>query len=547
MAETAEIPQLTPSPLCNQLLELCRRVRDREASADSLRRAAQGELATLAQAREETMARIRAEGEAHLQTFAEPIQALQDSFSDLEEALRETLRYAEGMHEAAYVSATDRLKQAALSSYVASSAYQRAELAQGPTEMPILNLLYRLKDGFLQGNVSRDLVDQGVHGAVQMARTAAEEARRQEPASEAGEHLARTYEQFAEALEEVGRAVDAGGQALASALDQAADVGRRVRTSMEAYNAESAMAGPTRMAHANLVLSLAHAHQAGGLPDETLARGIEVFRKSLEDLLAEVESMASIPTDSDRVLQQMEPTRRAFAMHHEALDLLDRYAAGERELYETARQRLVEAAEALADCKEAFDHIGEREGKVPCVRCGAANEPSSRSCSRCGAQMLVPGGMAAAASTMSFQEEGGQAQMGGDLVMTENLMRLFEAVNAVSEGRLAGQDFEGVLDWFEGLVRDHLLGLPGTPELSREGLDESQAEQVALAEERMVAAREEIEVGAQELIGAMGTLRAYLENPDTSFLVEGVRLVRDASIKVQQAQRAIDEIAASAG
>lgn len=547
MAETAEIPQLTPSPLCNFLLELCRRVHDGEASPDQLRHAAQEQLAALPQAREETMARIRGEGEAHLRTYADSIQALQDSFTDLEGALRETLRYAEGRHEAVYATATERLRHAGFSSYVASSAYQRAELMQGPTEMPVLNLLYKLKDGYFGGTVSRENLDQGVRGAIEMARTAAEEARRHEPASEAKDHLAHAYDLFVEALQAVDGSVDGGASAMTAALDRASDVGRRVRTAMESYNAESATAGPTRMAHANLILTLAHAHRQGGVPDETLARGVEVFRKSLEDLLTEIESMASIPSDSDRVTQQMEPTRRAFAMHHEALDLFDRYVAGEHDLYDTARQRLIEAAETLADCKAAFDQIGEMEGKVPCVRCGAPNEPSNRSCTKCGAQLLIAGGIAATSSTMSFQEQGGEAQVGGDLVMTENLMRLFESVNAVSEGRIDAHQFEDVLDWFEGLVRDHLLGLPPAPELSRENLTEEQAEQVGAAEERMAGAREEIEVGAQELLGAMGTLRTYLEDPNTSHLVEGVKQVRDGSIRVQQAQRLIDEIAQAAG
>lgn len=547
MAETADIPQITPSPLCNLLLELCRQVHDGEASPELLRQKAQEELASLPAAREETFARIRAEGEAHLRTYAEPIAMLHDSFTDLEGALRETLRYAEGRHESFYQSATERLRQAGISSWRASSAYQQAELAQGPTEMPMVNLLHKLKDGYFKGTVTRENLDQGVNGAIEMARTAADEARRHEPASEARDHLARAYDLFVEALEIVRQSVDAGSSEMAKALDQAADVGRRVRTAMESFNAESATAGPTRMAHANLILTLAHAHRQNGIPDETLTRGIEVFRKSLEDLQTEIESMASIPSDSNKVAEQMEPTRRAFAAHHEALDLWERYVAGERELYDEARQHLIDAAESLGDCKAAFDAIGELEGKVPCVRCGAPNDPHNRSCTKCGAQLLMAGGLPAASSTMSFQEQGGEAQMGGDLVMTENLMRLFETVNAVSEGRIGGNQFEEVLDWFEGLVRDHLLDLSPAPELSREGLTEEQAEQVGQAEERMVAAREEIEIGAQELLGALGTLRTYLEEPDTTHLVEGVRQIRDASIRVQGAQRVIDEIAQAAG
>jgi len=224
------------------------------------------------------------------------------------------------------------------------------------------------------------------------------------------------------------------------------------------------------------------------------------------------------------------------------LDLFDRYLQGEPEQYDAARNALVSAAEALAGCQEAFESIGEMANKIPCVRCGARNEPANRSCSNCGAQLLMQTGMGASSSTMSIQEEGGQAQIGGELVMTENLMRVFESVNGVAEGRLELEAFQDVLEWFGNLVSENLLEVPEAPELSRDGLNARQVEQLTQVEARLSAARDEVQSGAQELLAAVEELRQFVVDSETRHLVEGVRMIRDASVKVQSAQGRIEEL-----
>ncbi len=543
MAETADFPQVTPSSLCNDLLELVRQVRDGEAEPGTLRQEARERLEELKALREATVARIEAQGPEHLQTHAESIAAIQSSFRDMDFALNEALRYAETRQPAVFQCAVEALFKAGYSSQASFDAYQRSELAHGPTDVPLLNLIHRLCDGhFAEGKVSRENLDQGIQGALRMTLAAAREMRTSEPANDQKEALARAYEHLAGVLEKVAAAVDSGVDAVREALHEAAMSARGVRTAMEALVYRESTAGPTRMAHANLVLKMAEMHYRGALPTDTLARGLEVFRASQRDLLAEIEAMASIPSGSDGVTRQMEPTRKAFEAHWEALALFEGYLTGEPAQYEPARQALIQAAEALADCQEAFESIGERANKLPCVRCGALNEPGNRSCSACGAQLLMPAGMGASSTTMSFQEDGGEAQIGGELVMTDNLLRLFEAVNAVAEGRIDVEDFDDVLDWFENLVSDNLLQLPAAPELSREGLNREQVAQLVQVEAQISASRDDIVVGGQELLAALEEMRQFTQDSETVHLVEGVRLVRDASVKVQSAQRLIEQL-----
>ncbi len=543
MAETADFPQVTPSHLCNTLIEVMRQVQMDEEDPALLHRLAQQRLAELPGVREQTMEQIRGVGPEHVQAHAVGVAALEAAFKDMENALQATIRYAENPQEEAFRIALGALMKAGYSSQLSTDTYQRSELAQGPTDFPLLNLLHRLKEGFFgSGQVPRADLDSGIEGARRMALAAADELRTSQPGTDQKLALIRSYERLAEVLGRLAGAVDGGLEAVEAVLEEARLTGQGVRSAMEALVYHESTAGPTRMAHANLVLKMAELHRGGALPSETLARGLEVFRNSQKELLSEIEAMASIPSGSDGVTQQMEPTRAAFQAHWEALALFERYLGGEPDQYESARKSLIAAAEALADCQEAFEQIGEMANKIPCVRCGTRNEPANRSCSSCGAQLLSQTGMGASSSTMSIQEEGGQAQIGGELVMTENLMRVFQSVNAVAEASMEVEAFQDVLDWFENLVAENLLELPEAPELSREGLTSHQAAQLAQVEERISAARDEIHSGAQELMAAIEELRQFVVDSETRHLVEGVRMVRDASVKVQSNQSLIEEL-----
>jgi len=210
MAETADFPQVTPSSLCNDLLELVRQVRDGEAESGTLHHEARQRLEELAGLREATMARIQAQGQEHMRVHSESIAALQASFQDMEVALTEAVRYAETGHEAAFQGAVRGLFKAGYSSQASFDAYQRSEMAHGPTDFPLLNLLHRLVDGFAEGRVSREDLDQGIQGALNMTLAASREMRTSEPANDQKEALARAYDHLASLLDKVAQAVDSG-------------------------------------------------------------------------------------------------------------------------------------------------------------------------------------------------------------------------------------------------------------------------------------------------------------------------------------------------
>ena len=143
---------------------------------------------------------------------------------------------------------------------------------------------------------------------------------------------------------------------------------------------------------------------------------------------------------------------------------------------------------------------------------------------------------------MSFQEEGGEVQYGGDLVMTENLVKVFKTVNAAAEGRLTPEEYLHVLDWFQGLVEDNLLKMEPEPELDSSGLTAAEKVQLRQIQNQIQAARDEIDAGAHSMVDAIEHLRCYVSDNDSMSLVDGVRELRDSSSRVQKAAREVDSL-----
>ena len=99
-----------------------------------------------------------------------------------------------------------------------------------------------------------------------------------------------------------------------------------------------------------------------------------------------------------------------------------------------------------------------------------------------------------------------------------------------------------MLDWFRNLIEDNLINLPPEPELDGSGLDEEELEQLHIIETQIVNSRAEIDNGARAMLEAVEHLRKFVEDNNSLNLVEGVRELRDASIKVQRGAREIDEL-----
>ena len=534
----------TVSPVCNMILERLERAHAGDFDLQSLALIVVEQLAIVDKTQKEVVAKLEEGGNECLEIAPEIIEEVKASLEYYNSGLRGILTYIETKDEEAYQQAAEVILNVGIDGRLIFEGYSREEGEMGPTNMPMINVLVRLCDGFIQEAVTKAAIERTIVNIYVNARVAASDVISNEEANEyQKESLMGAYCDFADTVLELRSVLDDGPEAMQPYIEDIVNAGTSLRQSVENFTMALATKGDSKLPQVNLIINLAKSWKNGRLDDEAFLKSLEQFRTNIDDLWREIESLVAIPNDCEQIGQQMVGCRAAFEDHFKAIDMLENTVQGQEDSFDAAIALLLKAADELYASKEGFDSIGEQADKVPCIHCGAYNDPGNRTCSNCGARMLnsTMGG-AMQTSTMEIQEEGGQVQYGGELVMTKNLVAVFEAVNKVAEGRISGEEYSEVLDWFRNLIEDNLINLPPEPELDGSGLDEEELEQLHVIETQIVNSRAEIDNGARAMLEAVEHLRKFVEDNNSLNLVEGVRELRDASIKVQRGAREIDEL-----
>lgn len=530
--------QDTPSPLVNHLLACLRSVHDGRRPPEFLVELAAEQHQALLEARQETEARLAAQGQHHLLRYEPYIQALLASFDDLAEALDGLVDYARTGQGFAVVE--ELLERAAFSSKSAMDHYQQSELETGPHQIPLLNVIHELAEVLEESEEAEEALLEVVEGASRMVKAALaelESASGVQPKEARG--LIRAYREQHRQLLEVGQAAAAGGPRLEQAMTALTAASEGVREAMLALSLAQMRGGPCRLERTNILLAATGVFLDGGLSEEGYSATLESFFDELEGEQKELERLALLNRNPD-VDEVLERVRDAYAQHGEALVLLQALLNDE-DTYEQAREILIEASESLSDCKSVLDKIAQSEGRVTCVRCSASNEPASRVCGSCGAQLPQQHQVE---STMDLAERADESR----LELTENLERLFRAVNAVVDGEISPEDFDDVLLWMDERAAQALAELPVAPSLDPGRADSPEArEKRAVLQEELNSEREGMVMGLLEFREALGDLQAFLEDEDTETLAGGVTRVSEAALKVQAAQRRIESLSATAG
>ncbi|MCA9794522.1 MAG: hypothetical protein KC910_22090, partial [Candidatus Eremiobacteraeota bacterium] len=433
--------------------------------------------------------------------------------------------------------------RAAHSSKLAMDLHQQAEFQEGPTEIPVLNLILRLRAAYLQQAVERAEVERAIDNLVEMSKTAIAELEKADQTTPQMVTLLEAYQLQNRCLADYKAKLDQAAPQAEEALVAAC---QRVRQAMASLNRAMMVEGPCRLERTNVFLNIAANYHQRKLPDEVFLEAIEGFYQELESEQGRVERLASLPNDNELVIEQIDLVRDAYEAHAQALEWFEEYVEGNDDRYEAARERLVVASETLSDCKAALEQIADEAGKLTCVFCSATNDPSARICSRCGAQLPTPAG--GDRSTVNYQEADGQASFGqDDFEMTENLVRLFESVNAVAEGQMEDQDFEDVLAWLDGLMVEAQRGLPEVPDLmANQDLKEADRGQLASLEEELADKRRQIHEAIHEFRDSLNLMAVFLDDHDKEHLMTGVVGIKEATQKMQRAERQIRQMAQAA-
>lgn len=523
-----EAPTPTPSALCNDLLNGLHGFQQGSVPAAEIERVVGIVRGRVADSRRDTFARIEEQGAAHEKTYAQQIDGLRAAFDLMARAL-DALQ-AHTREKTSFEEADSLLRQAGFAMQYASDWYLRSELEQGPTRMPIVNMLYKMRDGHQAGRVPEANYRACLAGATQQMTAAIAELEKAPPHTAV---LKLAYERHKAALDKVSHD-------LTQALDEVASTGEAIRDALDQVNQAAMTAGPSRLPRTNVLLNHLDAHEKQETTNETLQAALKSFEEDLAEERQEVDHLSGMPS-SAKITRLLAVTRGAYQLHDGAIALVREVVAGAPRHAE-ARQELLDAAETLADCREEFEAL-DAEGKVLCVRCSAPNPPGQRSCSKCHAQ-LPAAGLGGTASTLTVGEDG-VAETDGEMEVTENIVKLFTAVNQVAEGKLSADEFGQVLGWLDGVLAEvELPPLPTFP--GRERLAEEHRQQLADVELQCEAAREELSEGYQDFREALARMGCYLEDRDKDHLTVGVQAVRDAVVKIQSNTRRIEGLAEAA-
>ncbi|MCE1248397.1 MAG: zinc ribbon domain-containing protein [Firmicutes bacterium] len=181
--------------------------------------------------------------------------------------------------------------------------------------------------------------------------------------------------------------------------------------------------------------------------------------------------------------------------------------------------------DGLAKADKAIEFIVEFEKKLKdireapkvkfCFKCGAENPRTVKFCVRC--NFNFPPLQMEEESTLDVRlEEGGIAQT--DHVMTENLMRLFNAVDGIKNGKITMDKYVKEVQWFIGIIekaREEQRKIPAPP---AEQYDPD-------AEEAFEMFKEAFETGMQDIEDGANLLLLYPENLNPDLLETGMETV----------------------
>lgn len=534
----------TPSPLCNHLLEQVRLRLEGKLEIEELRTAAQGAIGSLEQAREQTLANLERDGAKD-----EVLDAFERSFEEMQLALEEIDEYASDATEQSHERVRQSIFRAANATALAVLSMQHAQLSDGPTDMPLFNGLFKMKEGYLEDRVEGSQLQDALANIVKMTKAAIGEllaSEGEQPPQRDG--LVRAYEEQIESLERVGETIDSGSKdkvTVDEAFDQLLKTSQGVREAMASLNEAMMSVGPCRLTRSNILLSASETFRAGGISPDQFSRTLDSFENELKEERAAVDEMAGLPGQSESVLEEVEGVRQAYDLHEEAIAIFSEIVDGEAdpEDFIKAQKLLIEASEKLSDHKEELERLGESEGKVSCVRCGSANEVGQRVCGKCGAQLPQQAGLGGVSSTMSYQESDGSANFGDEgLEMTTNLERLFLAVNEVAESRRSDAEFEEVIDWMDGLLEEAARSMPDVPAMNYPEAAEDMQQKIEELQAQLTTQRGLMMDGIELFRESLGTLGSYVENHDKDALVQGVRGVREGVLKMQSSEKALTAI-----
>lgn len=536
----------TLSPQSNRLIELCEAVMTGQADANQLTGLLDEMNQGLDKAREDFITQANQQGERYLEQMQEEMKLVLESFDEYQAALDEISLYLQGRNVqhikngvAVIIEATNHILD-----YL--TVYEAKSLQMGPTSFPILNMLILLTDTFKKGEVQAEELRFMIYNASQFFGKILDELESYDgdQATSSIEILKEGYNKFIEGLEKLDEGVQDNNDLI---IDDALEIIRisqqTMRDGYSRFREEMFLEKPTKSKWSNLIISTIDGFRKNIFPQDVLMENLTKYQEEMRSLRINVEGLLSIPHENPSIDEEAPRTEQALDLIDEGIDEVKMYFQDNNTSHlDTAVKKIIEGTDLLQESKEVYDDIGEREGKVGCLRCGHLNDPTANSCEKCNA--MLPKMMTGAQSTFQVGEAG-QIDSGREqeFVMTENVQKIVDACASVRDGLISFEEFDKTLKWMENnvAIQENMLASGQTTiNVDSFAPEEREAaiQQKELIDDTMNLLRE----GIEDLRNGLETLRLFITDEDVEHLRTGLELIVESSIKVHKVEK-ISELA----
>ncbi len=337
--------------------------------------------------------------------------------------------------------------------------------AEGPTDIPNLNLFLRLHEEWKEEGEEDHFLsvvhEERFHTLAQIQDL------EKEPDLVEVRSLVDAYEDHLRCMNRLAQALEA---ARPDQVDAEIEHCRKTFQWVGELIPATVMAlrghGKTPFPDINMLVKLSQQMAEAKLSDRAFLDALESVAQSFGETRQKLSYNPPSGEDSVLLKEEYQRANRAFDLMEVALDELFAFIETRNlGLLKLGACRLEEAALALHQAHLGLQTVADREGKTPCIRCSHYNPQERSHCESCGSALPVMPGRA----TSTFEHAEGPQSQADAMVVTANLLKVYEAVNRVSEGEISLEEFGEVLDWFENMVE---VNYHNVPALEGEGHEE---------------------------------------------------------------------------
>jgi len=540
--------QPTLSPQSNRLIELCEAILEGQADVEELEALLDEMTIGLEKARQDFMDQANKQGEHYLEQMQEEMNLVLQSFDEYQAGLDEIFKFIRERNVDYIKNGVSIIIEATNHILDYLTVYEAKSLQLGPTSFPILNMLILMTESFNKGEISEDEFRFMIYNATQFFEKILDELDGYEgdKALDAIETLKEGYEKFVEGLDKMDEGAKAHNDLIIEdALEIIRESQEIIKSGYTKFNDEMFLSGPTESPYANLLISSIEGHKQGIFPKDIVMENLTKYEEEIRSLRVDVEGLMSIPTENPELEEEYPRTEEALDTIDEAIEDVKAYFNDNNVQHlNQAVDKLKKGVEILKESKDTYDDIGEREGKIACIRCGHLNDPSARVCGKCNAVLPKIEGEPAMQSTFQVGEAGQiDSGIGQEFVMTENVKKIVDASADLRDGRITFEEYEKTLNWMEGILRKSLMEMEaGQTTINIDSFAEEDKELATEQKEMIDDTIDLLRDGINEFMRGITQLRQFGADPDVEHLRQGLETCIEASMKIYQVQK-IGEIA----